>query len=95
MIVEAHEWKHMMGSLYTVQCFSTLKKLEVMPSPASGKKAEIIIPGKGDKDRQILYDITSRCDLKMDTDELIAWRHRITDLETSHHQDIKMWSREK
>jgi len=55
----------------------------------------MIIPGKGDKNRQILYDITSRCDLKMDTDELIAWRHTITDLETSHHQDIKMWRREK
>ena len=32
----------------------------------------MIIPGKGDKNRQILYDITSRCDLKMDTDELIG-----------------------
>ena len=84
-----------MGNVYTKQCFSTLKKLEVMLSPASGKLVEMIIPGKGDKDRQILYDITSRCDLKMDTDELIAWRHRITDLETSHHQDIKMWRREK
>ena len=84
-----------MRYMYTMQCFSTLKKLEVMPCPASGKKVKMIIPGKGDKDRQILYDIMSRCDLKMDTDELIAWRHRITDLETTHHQNIKMWSREK
>ena len=36
---------------------------------------------EGDKERQVSCDITSSYKLKMDTDELIAWRHRLTNLE--------------
>ena len=49
---------------------------------------------EGGKERQG-YDITSSYKLKMDTDEFIAWRHRFKKLETSGHQDIKMWGMEK
>ena len=34
---------------------------------------------KGDRD--VSYDITSRCQLKMDKNELLAWRYSLTDLE--------------
>ena len=34
---------------------------------------------KADRDRQVSYDIASRCNLKMDTNEIIAPRHRTTD----------------
>ena len=36
---------------------------------------------KRDRDRLVSYDITSRCNIKMDTNELTAQRHRLTDLE--------------
>ena len=34
-----------------------------------------------DRERLRPYYTTSRCNLKMDTNELTAWRHRFTDLE--------------
>lgn len=60
-----------------------------MPSPASGKTVEMIIPSEvRDEERQVSDDITSGYKLKTDTNELIAWRHRLPDLEkkTSGHQ---------
>ena len=36
-----------MGYMYTVQYTSTIRKQGKMPSPASGKKVEIIIPNEG------------------------------------------------
>ena len=33
-----------MGYMYTMQYFSTIKKEEIMPRPATGEKVEMIIP---------------------------------------------------
>ena len=46
-------------------------------------------------ERQVSYDITPRWNLKMDKNELLAWRHCLIDLELSSYKDIKMWSMEK
>ena len=50
---------------------------------------------KADRERWVSYDIVSRWNLKMDINELLAWRHCLIDLEISSHQDIKMGAMEK
>ena len=43
--------------------------------PASGKKVEMIIPSEvRETEREVLYDIPSRCNLKMDTNEVLSQR---------------------
>ena len=37
------EMVQMTGYMYTVQYFSTIKKSEIMPKPATGEKIEMII----------------------------------------------------
>ena len=41
----------MIGYTYIMQYFSTTKKQEILPSPASGKKLEMIIPSEVRKTR--------------------------------------------
>ena len=52
-----------------------------MPSRATGKKLETIILRKVRETERDKCHITSRCQLKMDKNELLAWRYSLTDLE--------------
>ena len=51
--------------------------------------------GKADRERQVSYDFAPRWNLKMHKNEFLTWRHCLTDLEISSHQDINMWGMEK
>ena len=66
-----HSW-YTVGHMYTMHYFSTIKKQEILPSPAAGKDAcdDHSKGSKGDRDRHVSYDITSRCNRKTDSNEL-------------------------
>ena len=59
-----------MWYVYTMKCYSTIKKNEIRPFPATWMDVEIIIQ-RSDRERQTPYDITYMWNLKYDTNELI------------------------
>ena len=62
--------------MYTMQYFSAIRKQEMMASPATGSRVEMIIPSEvRETEREVLYDIPSRCNLKMDTNEVLSQRN--------------------
>ena len=46
--------------MYTMECYSAIKKNEIMPSAATWMDAETIIPkwSKSNRERQVLYENT-------------------------------------
>ena len=67
-----------------------------MSSLATEKKVEMIIPSELRQTGRDKYHMISLLSgIKMDKNELLAWRPCLIDLEISSHKDIKMWSMEK
>ena len=68
--------------IYTMECYSVIKKKEIMTCTAMWMGLEIIILSKSDGERQIIYDFTYIWNLK----KRYKWtylqnRNRHTDLE--------------
>ena len=47
-----------------MECYSAIKKNEIMPFSASWMELEIVILSKSDTERQISYDITNMWNIK-------------------------------
>ena len=68
---------------HTIEHYSAIKKNEIMPSAATCKDLEIIIPKEVSlrKRKTNTYNVTYIKNLKQDTNELIYERNRFTDIE--------------
>ena len=62
------EWIKKMWYIYTMECYSVIKKNDIMPFAATWMQLETIILSevskKREKERQILYDLTYMWNLK-------------------------------
>ena len=81
--LSTEEWIKKMWYIYTMECYSAIKKNEIMPFSASWMELEIVILSKSDTERQISYDITNMWNIKK---RGYKWtylqnRSRVTDVE--------------
>ena len=61
------KWIKKMRYMYTMEYYSAIKKNGTMPFTATWMDLEIVILSKSERERQILYNITCRWNLKHDT----------------------------
>ena len=63
------KWTWKKWYMYTIEYYSAMKKNKIMPFAATWMQVEIIILSKAERERQIPYDITYKCNLIYDTNE--------------------------
>ena len=64
MCPSTDNWFKKMWYIYTMECYSAIKKNEIMPFAATWIDLEIVILSKLERERQIPYDITYMWNLK-------------------------------
>ena len=69
--LSADEWMRMMWYTHTMECYSAIKKCELMPSAATWTQLKVITLSEI-RQRQMPHDITYMWNLKYDTNEPIG-----------------------